>query len=38
MIVTAIMRADGAAAAKAAYLHVEIVSDASVVFASAREK
>jgi hypothetical protein len=32
------MRADGAAAAKAAYLHVEIVSDASVVFASAREK
>lgn len=38
IIVTAIMRADGAAAAKAAYSHVEIVSDASVVFASAREK
>lgn len=33
-IVTAIMRADGAAAGRAAYHHVEIVSDASVVFAS----
>ncbi|WFU11890.1 GntR family transcriptional regulator (plasmid) [Rhizobium sp. CB3090] len=34
-IVTAIMRADGAAAAQAAYSHVEIVSDASAVFATA---
>ena len=36
-IVTAIMRADGAAAAQAAYSHVEIVSDASAVFATAGE-
>lgn len=34
-IVTAIIRADGAAAAQAAYSHVEIVSDASAVFAKA---
>ncbi|MBX4958328.1 GntR family transcriptional regulator [Rhizobium lentis] len=36
-IVTAIMRADGAAAAQAAFSHVEIVSDASAVFATAGE-
>jgi DNA-binding GntR family transcriptional regulator len=33
-IVTAIMRADGEAAGRAAYAHVSIVSDASAVFAS----
>ncbi|ENN89337.1 putative transcriptional regulator protein, GntR family [Rhizobium freirei PRF 81] len=38
IIVTAIMRADGAAAAQAAYSHVEIVSDASIVFAKAAGK
>ena len=38
VIVTAIMRADGAAAARAAYAHVEIVSDASAVFAAAAER
>ncbi|MGK9052455.1 GntR family transcriptional regulator [Neorhizobium petrolearium] len=37
-IVTAIMRVDGAAAGQAAYSHVEIVSDASAVFAKANEK
>ncbi|MBX5039057.1 GntR family transcriptional regulator [Rhizobium lentis] len=36
-IITAIMRADGAAAAQAAFSHVEIVSDASAVFATAGE-
>ena len=36
-IVTAIMRADAAAASQAAYSHVAIVSDASVVFASPGE-
>ncbi|MBB3320217.1 MULTISPECIES: GntR family transcriptional regulator [unclassified Rhizobium] len=34
-IVTAILRADGAAAGQAAYQHVELVSDASAVFATA---
>lgn len=34
-IVTAIMRADATAAAQAAYLHVEIVSGVSAIFASA---
>ncbi|MEB3044762.1 GntR family transcriptional regulator [Rhizobium mulingense] len=38
VIVTAIMRADGPAAARAAYSHVEIVSDASAVFATAAER
>jgi DNA-binding GntR family transcriptional regulator len=33
VIVTAIMRADAAAASQAAYSHVAIVSDASIVFA-----
>lgn len=36
MIVTAIMRADAVSAGKAAYSHVSIVSDASIVFASAK--
>ena len=36
-IVTAIMRADAAAAGQAAYSHVEIVSDASAVFATPGE-
>ncbi|TCS03111.1 GntR family transcriptional regulator [Rhizobium sp. BK418] len=36
-IVIAIMRADGTAAAQAAYLHVEMVSDASAVFAATGE-
>ncbi|MEF0942825.1 GntR family transcriptional regulator [Rhizobium sp. BR 362] len=36
-IVIAIMRADGTAAAQAAYSHVELVSDASAVFAATRE-
>jgi len=36
-IVTAIMRADGVGAGYAAYHHVEIVSDASVVFASRQD-
>ncbi|EJC75377.1 GntR family transcriptional regulator [Rhizobium hidalgonense] len=36
-IVIAIMRADGTAAAQAAYSHVEMVSDASAVFAATGE-
>jgi DNA-binding GntR family transcriptional regulator len=36
VIVTAIMRADAAAAGQAAYSHVSIVSDASTVFAAAK--
>jgi DNA-binding GntR family transcriptional regulator len=36
VIVTAIMRADAAAARQAAYSHVAIVSDASIVFASTK--
>jgi DNA-binding GntR family transcriptional regulator len=38
VIVTAIMRADAAAAGQAAYSHVSIVSDASTVFASAKDE
>jgi len=37
VIVTAIMRADAAGAGQAAYSHVSIVSDASTVFASAKD-
>ncbi len=36
-IVTAIIHAEAAAAGQAAYAHVEVVSDASAVFATAGE-